>query len=272
MQDVAEIGRPEMTFRQAIETAGSEPILTLLDVEQVRAFVSLDPAAEWESELRVLIPKEVLKTVRREFVTAARLADHAENGAVSYRATAPDTRLQSALVSETGYSTFLWTGDGGLIKAGGSDDAATDSLRDRMEDQWEAGEAFPLRTPGYSTLLSSLEEDFGTEVRSDVETVLEDEATSPGLGDAVDQNDMIVLLGARNRLQLYRLSKWAERIEFASAATFSRVKGRLEDAGVVGAEKVPQDIGRPRQELVLDPDLRDTDPVKLLTTVDSILS
>jgi hypothetical protein len=272
MQDVAEISRPAAAFRQAIESAGSDPILTLLDVEQVRAFVNVERESGPGDEIRVLIPEDVLKTARKEFETAARLAGLAENGAVSYRAAAPGSRLQSALVSDAAYSTFLWTGEDRLIEAGGSDEAATDSLRARMEDRWENAESFSLRTPAYSTLLSSLEEDFGPEMRADVEAVVGAEDTSPGLGDEIDENDMIVLLGARNRRQLYYLSKWAERIEFASAATFSRVKSRLEEEGIITTEKVPQDIGRPRQELHLDPDLEGMGPVELLETVDSIRS
>lgn len=272
MQDVAEISRPVAAFRQAIESAGSDPILTLLDVEQVRAFVNLERVSGSEGEIRVLIPEDVLKTVRKEFGTATRLADLAENGAVSYRATEPGSRLQSALVSGAGYSTFLWTGEDRLIEAGGSDEATTDSLRARMEDRWENAESFSLRTPAYSTLLSTVEEDFGSGMRADVEAVVESGETPPGLGDEIDETDMIVLLGAQNRRQLYHLSKWAEHIEFASAATFSRVKSQLEEEGIITTEKVPQDIGRPRQELHLDPDLEGMSPVELLETVDSIRS
>ena len=66
---------------------------------------------------------------------------------------------------------------------------------------------------------------------------------------------LCLLAAARNEQLLYDVSRWGEEVGLASKATFSRTKTALENAGLVGTEKVPIDVGRPRLRLTLAPEL-----------------
>ena len=58
----------------------------------------------------------------------------------------------------------------------------------------------------------------------------------------------------------------------ASKATFSRMKGRLEEQGVIATEKVPIDVGRPRLRLRLGDQLRDEEISDLPATAQKMLA
>ncbi len=84
-------------------------------------------------------------------------------------------------------------------------------------------------------------------------------ASEPSIFDAVsdetlDEVTLALLVTARNEGMLYDLSRWGENVGIASKATFSRAKTTLEDEGILDTEKVPIDVGRPRQRLLLDHD------------------
>ena len=63
--------------------------------------------------------------------------------------------------------------------------------------------------------------------------------------------ELCILDGAKGEIQLFELSNWGERVELASEATFSRVKTRLGDHGLVETGTVRVEIGRSRRRLVL---------------------
>ena len=67
----------------------------------------------------------------------------------------------------------------------------------------------------------------------------------------IDEVLVLLLIAARHELLLYHVSSWAEDIQFYSKASLSRAKGALEDDGVLGSERVPIDVGRPRLRLTL---------------------
>jgi hypothetical protein len=77
-----------------------------------------------------------------------------------------------------------------------------------------------------------------------------------GRNEKSDEVALAILAGAKREVQLFELSTWGEDVGLASRATFSRVKIALEDRGVIETEKIPIDVGRPRQRLVLANTLR----------------
>jgi predicted transcriptional regulator len=61
-------------------------------------------------------------------------------------------------------------------------------------------------------------------------------------------------------------------VGIASKATFSRTKTKLEDMGLIGTEKVPIDVGRPRLRLKLaNDDLRNAETDQLASAAQSLL-
>ena len=79
------------------------------------------------------------------------------------------------------------------------------------------------------------------------------------------------LVGAKNQVQFYELGLWGESEGVASRAKFSREKQTLEEHGLIDTEKVPTDVGRPRQRLVLADRLAETDPPELVRSARELL-
>lgn len=140
---------------------------------------------------------------------------------------------------EFGDQTLLFTPD----RTGGLDDAV-----DHLDEATEELEEFSPRTPGYDDAVTEFEDQFDEAARDDFEAAV-DQLDSVS-GD-VDEVVVAILVGAKHELLHYDIGKWAEDVRIASKATISREKGTLEDIGYVATEKVPMDIGRPRQRLVL---------------------
>jgi hypothetical protein len=91
----------------------------------------------------------------------------------------------------------------------------------------------------------------GEQTRADFDAVL---ASLDSVGDDLDEVAIALLVTAKNEQLLYDVSRWGEDVGMASKATFSRTKTNLEDAGLLDTEKVPIDVSRPRQRLLLGDD------------------
>lgn len=71
-----------------------------------------------------------------------------------------------------------------------------------------------------------------------------------------------IFVGALTESQMYHVSRSTEAVEFGSQASYSRRKTHLEEAGYIDTEKIPKDVGRPRQRLMLSGDIeQSTDAV-----------
>jgi predicted transcriptional regulator len=82
-----------------------------------------------------------------------------------------------------------------------------------------------------------------------------------------------LLAAAKHEELLYDISTWGEEVGMASKATFSRTKNQLEERGLIATEKVPIDVGRPRQRLLLgDERLRGAAAAELASAAQSLLS
>jgi len=104
--------------------------------------------------------------------------------------------------------------------------------------------------------------------RGDFEAAMEtlDELVTP----AINEVDTVLLVAAANEVLPYDLSRWAEDIQFCSGVTLSRNKSELVDLNVVTTEKVPMDVGRPRQRLLLTEAYTDYSLPEVLRKADSL--
>jgi Family of unknown function (DUF5821) len=202
--------------------------------------------------LQVLATPDVVKSSREDFILASQIADLIDQDTLELRTTT-DIARSSLLVSDEQVVTVVSL-DGELTGMQSGDDELVENVQSAFNDDWEDGDTFNLRTPPLSRVRETLNGEFGDEVEDDFMMVFESVDRIPGEDDDLDEVTIALLVGANNELLFYDISKWGEDTGMASKATFSRVKTRLEDRGLIDTEKVPIDVGRPRLRLVLVPD------------------
>ena len=203
------------------------------------------------SDVRVLASESVLKSIRDEFLTAAALADHVEADRVSLRVLDEDVDYTLLSTEDTLY-TIVQALDDSPVALAADDDGFIADVHATHAEAFEAAEPFDLRTPGRTRLHEALAADLGEAVDSDFAAVLD--SLDAVTDETLDEITLALLVAARNEALLYDITRWGERVEIASTATFSRVKVGLEDDGLLDTENVPIDVGRPRQRLLLDHD------------------
>jgi hypothetical protein len=229
-------------LRTAIDDVGANPLV----VAPTRGVVDAAAAVATREDAptaRLLAAAEPFQTARRDFFCATRLADLAA-GPDGIRT--GQSVGDAVVVGDDRAFALVSCGDcAGAVSAVGSD---ADRLRDGYETAFADGDTVSLRTPGRQALLERATEELGEAVAADLRAATA--AADDGVGgDLTDGVSLLVLVGAVHSRQLYRLGSWAEDADLASKATVSRAKQRLEKAGLIETEKVPADVGRPRQRL-----------------------
>ncbi|MFB6140425.1 MAG: transcriptional regulator TbsP [Halosimplex sp.] len=221
--------------------------------------------------VRLLAPRDPIKDVLADFIVAGHAADLIEAGTLALRVLdeVPEASLlvtESTVVSLVAVDARV----GGLTA---TDESFVEAVRDRYEREWEAAEAYSLRTPALSRVRETLAADIGADTAEDFDAVLDALDVAKGDGEGLDEVAIALLVAARNGQLLYDMSKWGEDVGLASKATFSRMKTRLEDSGLVETEKVPIDVGRPRLRLRLsDRALADADLAELASVAQERLA
>lgn len=209
------------------------------------------------SQVRLFADPEPLKALLEGFVPAARLADLVADGVVAIRtlqSVPRNTLLLSpgsvvALVSGPDRAAGLTTTDGDFVSR----------TYERFDRRWAAAPEYVVETPPLSRVRTTVRSELGEGTAADFDGLL----AAVGDGSDPDAVTLCLLAAARNEQLLYDVSRWGEEVGLASKATFSRTKTALEDAGLLGTEAVPIDVGRPRLRLTLPPDLAG-EPVETL--------
>lgn len=264
-QEIAEI------LRTVIDGAPDEMLVVNPSADAIEELI--DVATEYEGDLptfRMLAESETLKGVMEDFIVASNAADLIDEGALSLR-TVDEVPSNSLLVTEEGVIALVAAADrvGGLTA---DDEEFVGEAYDYYADQFEAAEEFSLRTPPLSRVRDTLSDEISPDAQNDFDEVLSSMETARGDGDGLDEVTISLLVAAKNEALLYDISKWGEDVGIASKATFSRTKTKLEDMGLIGTEKVPIDVGRPRLRLKLaNDDLRNADTDQLASVAQSIL-
>lgn len=247
-------------LRQALESLSGDLLLSVSNPSDFTGLLSVLPELSRSGTARAVVDPETGTQVRRTFVLASRTAELVDDGALEVRV--EESRSVSTLfVGEErvrGVAAF----DDRLVTtlSADVDRAFVEEARSAYLTRWEALEDLRLRTPPYAHILETIESALGERVRADVEAVFEHAAAT---GIDVDPVQVCLLMGARNDVQFYELGLWGESEGLASRAKFSREKQQLESAGLVDTEKIPADVGRPRQRLVLPDSYADHDPIEL---------
>ena len=233
----------------------------------------IDAATEHEGdlpEMRMLANESILKDVMEDFIIASNAADLIDEDALRMRTTG-ESAGNELLITDDVVMALVTAGDrvGGLTS---DDDEFVDAANDAYTTNWEEADEFSLRTPPLSRVRDTLRDEISADAEGDFNSVLSSLETARGDGDGLDEVTISLLVAAKNEALLYDISKWGEDVGIASKATFSRTKTKLEDMGLIGTEKVPIDVGRPRLRLKLAHDeLESADADQLAGVAQSIL-
>lgn len=232
----------------ALREAGERPIVVAPTADAVAAVGRVGRREASPVGVRLLAHEELLRETRRDFFLSTRIADVVTDPAGGVR-TLPDQYGDTVVVGPD--TTFaLATGGDAAAGIAAAADTGAETLWTEYDRLFDEAETMGLRVPGRTALLDDAAETLGEELA----TSLAAAATAADDGDGGDLTDgisLLVLIGAAHGRQFYTLGSWAEDAGVASKATVSRAKQRLEDAGLVETEKVPADVGRPRQRLRL---------------------
>lgn len=199
--------------------------------------------------VRLLATDFVLKDVLGDFLVGSIAADLIEAGRLELRTGAENA--ENALVLTDDAIIALIKMDGSVAGLSTEDGAFVDKVAETYLEYWDDATAFRLRTPALGRVQTTLEAEIGHAARSDFSAILDSLETARGNGEGLDEVTICLLVAARNEVLLYDISKWGEDVGIASKATFSRTKTELEEEGIIGTEKVPIDVGRPRLRLKL---------------------
>jgi hypothetical protein len=123
------------------------------------------------------------------------------------------------------------------------------AVRSAHREAWVAADPVRPDGPPLSTVRDALESRFGRTVRSAFAELGAAVAPARGPDALLGGVTASLLAGARARLQFNDLAAWGSETGVGSPATFSRVRRRLEAAGVLDTDKVPIGVGRPRLRL-----------------------
>lgn len=267
-------------LRDVLQTVTS-PIIVAPSVSTVEELVSVlrerdgdgGEDEDWDGDgtsVRLLVSDEVRKAITGDFLVASGVADLVAADRLALRTT--DSAGTQVIVGTEAVVALVSAGD--QVAGLGTDDRAfVESANQYYGDQWDDAAVVSLHTPGISRVRETLAEEFDQEVVIDFDSMLSALDTARGDGQGLDEVTICLLVAAKNENLFYDISSWGEDVGLASEATFSRTKTRLEEIGLVDTEKVPIEVGRPRQRLLLaDSRIRGADAADVATTTRDILA
>lgn len=231
--------------------SGAENRLILSNPSESMLETVIDTAADDDSipEVAVMAESTVIDRVVDDFLTGSKAADLVMEDRLELRYL-PETIRDTVIVTEDRL-TMPVQGESGVGAFRSEDPTFVDPACEQYRTAFDKAGKYHLNTPPLNRVFDELADSTGEKMVEDLKTVL------PTVGsneEAVDGADIVLvslLIGAKNDELVYDLSKWGENSGVASSATFSRSKRDLEEVGVINTEKVPIELGRPRQKLHL---------------------
>lgn len=218
--------------------------------------ISVAEFAEWLttsdlSGMEILVSKTTADNLRRSFPLNSKLKEILEqHNATLYLTEEPS--LPTTVIDGNQAHYYVRMGSvRRFVKL--SDGEIGSILTDEFESLLESASRVNIDTPAWSELLTKLESVVGSQTRSEFEQLIE--AAKLEEMDSLDAVSVALVAAAQSGALSYDLGKWAEETGVASKATISRRKTTLETNGVIYTEKVPVEVGRPRQRLLLAEDI-----------------
>lgn len=259
-------------FEAVLAELSGTVLVTTSTVDDVAGLVAALEASASE-DVRLLVDEATAKAVGDSFLLASRLVDLIDDGSIEVRVSSPRTPFPTLLVGDDAVRSIAGISAAATTELrADADETFLETTRSSYGDHWDDAETFSARVPAYSKMLDALDERLGEEMRVDIEAVFDAETRVHGGEASIEPVRLALLLGAKNEVQFYELGLWGESEGVASRAKFSREKQALEENDLIDTEKVPTDVGRPRQRLVLSERLEGMDPLEIADTARSVLN
>lgn len=226
--------------------------LVISDIELIIEVVDQISANE-DTDFEVIIPESEARQVQLNFPLNSKTAELVKQNRLSLYST--ETKpLSNIVLDGSDFYNLIRLGEIEQFAKSTDKDHSTkiDEEFTRMKD---TSELIKLDILAWSVLLTQLEETVDTETRREFERLIE-AARIENLG-ALDDISVAIIAAAQSGALLNDLGNWAEEVHLASKATFSRRKQNLEEEGIIYTEKVPIEVGRPKQRLLLSDDVDD---------------
>jgi hypothetical protein len=226
--------------------------------------VALAETADIE-RLDVMTDEDTITALRHQFLTGAHLEEYIQGDVVNLRS--QRSPLPTLLCTESNVTAIAGLPDGPQWAFETSDEEYVTATQQRFADEFQAASTPRLRHPNWSAMCAAFEETFNVDVFADFKSGIQAALADDGRTLAIDSVHLSLLLGGFHELSFYELARMAEDIQLGSPATYSRKKQELEDAGLIDVEPMETDVGRPRQRLLLGPELSGSqDIVDVITT------
>lgn len=251
----------EEAFDELFDDLSGDLLLTTSTVDDFAAVVGVLESSGIDGTVDVLTDGETAKQVRNTFILASRVVDRVAAGDLDVRVVDPRSPFSTLVIGPESVHGVASISDAVVTTLDADADASfVETAREAFEERWADADELSARTPAYSQMLETLGEELGEEVRADVEQIFERTAAEGGAEREIDPVRLTLLVGANHEVQFYELGLWGESEGLASRAKFSREKQALEEEDLLDTEKIPTDIGRPRQRLVLGDAIDSSDP------------
>lgn len=214
--------------------------------------ISVAELAEWliqtdVDRVVILAPESTANRLEQSFPLNSKFKEILEQHTATFYAIA-DTPLPTAIIDEENVYYYARMGEiKKFVKL--SSNGASAIFTKEFDSLLESAYRVEIDIPAWSELLIKLESIVGQQTRLEFEQLIE--AAQLEEMNSLDAVSVALIAAAQSGALTYDLGKWAQEVGVASKATISRRKTALEDDGIIYTEKVPVEVGRPRQRLLL---------------------
>lgn len=239
-----------MTFLGACNS--NDVKLVVSDIELMIDVVDQMSSSE-DTNFEVIIPESEARRVRLNFPLNSKIAELAKQNRLSLYSTDVKS-LSNIMLDDSNLYGLARLGEIEQFAKSTDKDLST-KIHKEFTQIKSTGELIETDILAWSDLLTQLGETVGAETRREFERLIE-AARIDDLG-ALDDISVAIIAAAQSGALLSDLGNWAEEVHLASKATFSRRKQSLEEEEIICTEKVPVEIGRPKQRLLLSDNIDD---------------
>jgi hypothetical protein len=245
--------KPILSAREILDSTSNEIIISNTDANTLDAFFStFDPNNH--PTIRIIASKDTLDAITETFPDNARLKGYVLDNDLKLK-TLPENNEEHphspAIVAGDDVYIPVYTGSKHQIIPA-PETETTSELRDVVTSTIDAAKPFSFRVPAYRKIEEEFTETVSEACFETLEKILD---AADGFGHSTNiskPTTAILLAAAAHEEQNYHTGQAAEDSRFASKAKMSREKRKLEDRNLLETEKIPKDIGRPRQRLTLN--------------------
>lgn len=197
---------------------------------------------------RLLLSPDVVDWVSEAFLLESHLAEAVARDHLRVRETPSRCADRAILAADRAGVLVSVDQQAGVLPVDAT--PVIEGLYETYEPVWEAAEPLSVRAPPRGRLYETGREQLADAFATQLERAIESASALQWHGSPTPV-ELVLAIAARTSIHHYDLCAWAEAVGFTSRSTVARTKQQLEKAGVIEVEPVPQERGRPRQQLLV---------------------